>query len=138
MKTTRAIAISALVLFGALTAASAEARPWHGGGWGWGPRLGIGVDVGLGLGLAATSPYYYPYSYYPYYATPVYTAPVVVTQPAPQVYIQQGAPAPAPVQQAQPATNDWFYCRNPAGYYPYVRSCANGWERVPSQPQTQN
>jgi len=135
MKTTKAIAILALVAFGSLTAVSAEAGPWRGGwghgGWGWGPRFAVGVDVGVGLGLAASSPYYYPYGYYPYGYYPAYPTQVVVTQPAPQTYIQQGSAAPAPQQ----ANSDWYYCRNPAGYYPYVRSCPNGWQRVPSQPQ---
>lgn len=28
----------------------------------------------------------------------------------------------------------WYHCSNPEGYYPYVKSCRNGWEQVPAQP----
>lgn len=28
----------------------------------------------------------------------------------------------------------WYYCRDPEGYYPYVRSCHGAWEPVPAQP----
>ena len=126
MKTTRAIAILLLLLFGPMAAAQAHGH-WGGGHHYWGPRWGVSVGIGVG----APWPYYYPYSYYPYgyYAYP----PVVVTQPAPTTYIQQDSPAPAPVQQPR-RTNDWYYCHDPEGYYPYVKSCPNGWQRVPATP----
>jgi hypothetical protein len=80
---------------------------------------------------------YGPYDYYPY----AYYPPAVVTQQvAPTVYVQQDTsdPVQQPNTASSPAaSNDWYYCRNPQGYYPYVRSCANGWERVPAQPPTQ-
>ena len=28
----------------------------------------------------------------------------------------------------------WYYCRDPKGYYPYVRECNMDWERVPPTP----
>jgi uncharacterized protein YecT (DUF1311 family) len=28
----------------------------------------------------------------------------------------------------------WYYCDDPAGYYPYVRTCLKPWRPVPSQP----
>jgi len=28
----------------------------------------------------------------------------------------------------------WYYCRDPQGYYPYVRTCRSNWEPVPAQP----
>jgi len=71
-----------------------------------------------------TSPYYYPYS------APV--APVVIVPALPQNYIEQSQPEEQP---AQPSANDWYYCRKPEGYYPYVRECPGGWQRVPAQPQ---
>jgi len=43
-------------------------------------------------------------------------------------------------QQSAPqasADNWWYYCPNPQGYYPYVRDCSDGWQRVaPQPPQT--
>ena len=26
----------------------------------------------------------------------------------------------------------WYYCSDPAGYYPYVTQCNNGWQTVPA------
>lgn len=68
--------------------------------------------------------YVYPY---PYYVDP----PIIVQQP--DVYV-----VPAP-QQAPPRTEPafyWYYCQNPPGYYPYVKTCPEGWMKVvPSLPQ---
>ena len=78
-------------------------------------RAGVWID-----------PWYFPY-YYPYYPAPYYQAqpPVVIErQPA-----MQGQPA-APVQQYY-----WYYCPNPAGYYPYIKHCPTPWMKVvPSAP----
>jgi hypothetical protein len=63
----------------------------------------------------------YPYAYYP---APYYPAPPVVVQQQPQVYAK---PAPSP-------SDYWYYCQDPQGYYPYVRSCPGGWMKV--VPQT--
>jgi hypothetical protein len=46
---------------------------------------------------------------------------------SPVVYIQrEGA--------TQPQANYWHYCRNPEGYYPYVKKCPDGWLPVAPQP----
>jgi hypothetical protein len=29
------------------------------------------------------------------------------------------------------APNTWYYCYDPAGYYPYVTQCNTGWQAVP-------
>ena len=34
--------------------------------------------------------------------------------------------APPPTAQAR----YWYYCANPAGYYPYVAQCVTGWQRI--------
>ena len=95
----------------------------YGGGWGYG-RGGYYGGIGLGLGLGYGLGYY---GGYPYYAYP----PVVSTVPvAPPVYIQQAAPQPVP----QPQANYWHYCRNPEGYYPYVKECPGGWQQVAPTP----
>ncbi len=72
-------------------------------------------------------PLLYPRYYSPYY----YTAPpqVIVTQPAPTTYVQ---PAPPPETE-----NYWYYCTEPKGYYPYVKTCPPGWMKVVPQTPTQ-
>jgi hypothetical protein len=45
--------------------------------------------------------------------------------PAPAVTAPQVAPAPVGV---------WYFCRSSGQYYPYVRSCPEAWELVPSVP----
>jgi hypothetical protein len=57
--------------------------------------------------------YFYPSRINPY--PDPYQPPVVVLPPS-----------PAPAQY-------WYYCANPAGYYPYVARCAS-WQRVPATP----
>jgi len=75
---------------------------WWGPGW-WGPGWWWGY------------PYYpYDYSNYP-------TTPVIVQQP--EVYTQPPAP------RAEPQ-NYWYFCRDPEGYYPYVKKCPKGWMKV--------
>ncbi|HEX2603189.1 MAG TPA: hypothetical protein VHL60_00835 [Oxalicibacterium sp.] len=112
----------AFIALAALTAvfASAPARADH-----YHSRVGVGVVIGSPGYWHYPGPYYYPPYPYPYYAYP----PVVVAPAEPPTYIQQ---EPAP-QQAQPS-NDWFYCRKPEGYYPYVKQCPGGWQRVAPQP----
>lgn len=87
---------------------------WRGGAWFHGPHGGrdgwwwvVGPDF-----------YFYPAPVYPY--PDPYTPPVVAV--APPV-----APAPAPAAQ------NWYYCANPQGYYPYVPQCAVPWQAVPGQ-----
>ena len=31
-------------------------------------------------------------------------------------------------------TNWWYWCESSKKYYPYVKECAGGFERVPPQP----
>lgn len=78
------------------------------------------VVVGFGFGVPVVpAPWYY-------------APPPVVYAPPPVVY----APPPmAPAYISQSAQN-WYYCDNPRGYYPYVASCATGWRDVPAQPNT--
>jgi hypothetical protein len=64
-------------------------------------------------------PYYGAYpDYYPYY-TP--DAPTVYVEPQ-----QEAAPAPAYY---------WYYCTDPAGYYPYVQNCNKAWMTVVPPPE---
>jgi hypothetical protein len=102
-----AFAALLLLLLGAAGSASAHGH--------------VGVVIGVPLGVP-----YYPRYYSPYYYSP---APVVVAPAAPPVYVEQQGQTP----QAQESGN-WYYCSNPAGYYPYVRQCPEGWQQVPAQP----
>lgn len=79
------------------------------GGW-WGPYWGPG--------WYAPGPYVYP-------------PPVVVVPQEPRVYVERDeAPAAAPAQPQQ----WWYWCASSRGYYPYVSTCSEGWQRVAPQP----
>lgn len=94
----------------------------------------------IGPSWAYSTPYYYqPYQHYqpyqPYQAYPLYPpyqpAPVII-QSAPPVYIEQ-TPA-APVATSPQASNDWYFCASTKTYYPYVKECAEPWQRVSPTP----
>lgn len=76
----------------------------HGGHFGWWWIVG-----GLWYG--------YPAPIYPY----PYTPPVVIQVPTAPVALPAQAPS-------------WYYCAQPAGYYPYVPTCPVGWQAVPAIP----
>jgi hypothetical protein len=113
--------IAAFALLGGIEAANAQMHGGsHGGGFhgGSGPHSGgfhgggfhrhshsnffIGAPIIFGPG------YYYPYGYfYPY-----------------------GDPDAAEVEPQDSGSNYWYYCPNPAGYYPDVQTCPSGWLQV--------
>ena len=127
-------AVLSLTVFVLAATASASALAWH--------QARFGVYIG-GPAYWYPHPYYYPPYYPPYY--PAYAYPPVVVGPsAPPVYIEQGggaavpAPSPTPSQsanQAPPKSNWWYYCADAKDYYPYVKECPAGWQRVAPQPQ---
>jgi hypothetical protein len=79
------------------------------------------VFFGVGIGVPLWGPAYYPYGYYP----PYYYEPRTVVVPAqPQRYIEQSQPADA-----------WYYCAESKAYYPYVKDCPGGWQRVSPTPR---
>ena len=122
MKAIKLIFVLALLLLGAAGTGSAWADRGH---------AHIGVVIGPYWG-----PWYYPPPlYYPYYPQ------VVVEQPIPQVYIEQEqASAPAPTASGVPTgatSNYWYYCAAMKGYYPYVKECPSGWQKVLPQPPGQ-
>jgi hypothetical protein len=121
-----------------------------------GPRVSFGI--GIGITPSYYSPYYartyyarpyYSGSYYgrPYYpySSPYYYPEVVVntviSPTPPTIYVQQ-TDNPSSYQNqyaspSQPASvtpetggNDWYYCNNPDGFYPAIRSCPAGWQRI--------
>ncbi|HXP97610.1 MAG TPA: hypothetical protein VN809_12915 [Telmatospirillum sp.] len=76
-----------------------------------------------------------------FYERPVYPYPVVVSEIAfaepviaapPPAVVVPGAPVMAAPPPQQPM---WYYCDNPAGYYPYVATCATPFRAVPAKPQ---
>jgi len=109
----------------------------------WGVSFGGGGYYpgyyGSGMyGPGVWSPGFYGYRSYGYgnpffMSPPVYVVPPpVITSVRPPVYIQKQESQPP--QPTQPRAGYWYYCQNPAGYYPTVRSCAQGWIPVPPQP----
>lgn len=127
MKTGTAILL--LVLASAGFAANAEARGGHGhihgharhyfGGplW-WGPGFGYGF-----------APYYYGPR-------------TIIIEREPPVYIQRQPSYSTPQQSSAPTAQVWFYCTDPAGYYPHVQSCTQPWvsvdPRTVTAPPTQS
>jgi hypothetical protein len=107
-------------------------------GWGagyWAPRAGIYIGAPAywgGWGGWGGWPYGWAAPYAVPYTVPYTVAPLVVnTAPAPQVIVQPAPPAPA--------DSYWYYCTQPAGYFPYVQSCTQQWMKVvPQVPGGQN
>lgn len=91
-------------------------------------HFGIVIGPYWGPSFYSPSPYYYP-PYYPYSYPPV-----IIERQAPQVYIEQPQ-APAPAAVAPP--NYWYYCAATNAYYPYVKECRGGWQKVLPQPPDQ-
>jgi hypothetical protein len=72
----------------------------------------------VGVFIAAPLAWHFP---------PPYYAPVIAVPASPPVYIEQGA-------ASEPAY--WYHCEDPEGYYPYVKECPGGWQRVvPTPPE---
>jgi hypothetical protein len=118
----RTAAFVAVVLAVAGAIASEPVLASHG-------RTRVTVGVGFGFGYPYWgSPWgpWGPWGYYPY----PYSYPVVVQQ-QPVTYIEQN-----PGAASSPAAESgwWFYCDQSRGYYPYVRECPTGWQRVPPAP----
>jgi hypothetical protein len=94
---------------------------WHGGYYGGGYYPYWGYYPFYWGAWAVGWPYGgWPYGYYaasPYQGWPYYPSGVTEASPA---YSE-----PAPQQPYY-----WYYCQDPQGYYPYVRSCPGGWIQV--------
>lgn len=93
-----------------------------GGAWAHGVRGSVGVYVGPGWGWG---PGWYPPPYY-------YPPQVVVVPPSqPPVYIERQDEA-MPHSEAQ---QYWYFCKSAKGYYPYIKECPEGWQKVLPQPE---
>jgi hypothetical protein len=109
-----------LVLVLAALSASAFAHGRHGG-----PRVSFGLHFGVPIGFY--QPWYPSYYYTPYYPPAYYYPPVVVQPAAPPTYVERSDVMPE-------GSGSWYFCRESNGYYPYVKQCPGGWQRVPAQP----
>ena len=117
MKTTRAALALAVLAAGLLAAESALAHR---------SSVSFGLHIGVPFGWGVFHPY--PYYYYP----PYYPPATVIVPAQPQTYIEQ---QPAPPAASPPAQGWWHYCADARAYYPYVKECPGGWQRVAPQPQ---
>jgi len=116
MRVARAIVVLAVALGAAVASAPAFADRWRGHS-----RVHLGLYFGA------------PLYWQPYYPPPYYYPPTVVVPQSPPVYIEQGDQgAQAPAGQGW-----WYFCRDSNAYYPYVKHCPGGWERVSPQPPAQ-
>ena len=112
----------------------------HGDGYFWGPFAGL--LLGSAIVYSATQPrtvYYGPQVTYvpygtvttltqPYYSEQAYITPSMVSMPPPP---QGGSQVSA---LGMPGGDWWYFCKDPNGYYPYVRECKTGWEKVSPTP----
>jgi hypothetical protein len=85
---------------------------WRHGRWWHGRRHG---RVGWWW-LAGGIWYWYPAAVYPY--------PSEISATAVYDYAPEGK-----------SDESWYYCEDPEGYYPYVKTCNGEWKAVPIQPQ---
>jgi hypothetical protein len=81
----------------------------------------------VGVGFVFGGPFWHPWYYAPppyYYYPPPYTV-----YSSPPVYIERQDTEPTPA-----AADWWYYCEQSKGYYPYVKTCPGGWQKVPPTP----
>lgn len=101
-------------------AAGSRGHSGHFSGSRFVPRFRSGVFIGV--------PLFAPFPFYAY-PPPYYDYPAPLVAPGAPVYIEQ-----YPGQTDPQQSTDWYYCASSNGYYPYVKECAEGWQRVSSQP----
>lgn len=92
--------------------------------------LGPSAEARVGLRLYLDVPFYpfIPFYYVPpYYPAPPYYPPSIVPYPP-------AAPASEVPPPPSPRTAYYYYCTASDGYYPYVRECPGGWQRIPAVP----
>jgi len=119
MRATNFATLLAAVVLGLATSLPADAH----GGRHYRPRAHVGVYFGAPLLWYHPGPnYYYPYRYY--------YPPVVAAPASPPVYVERGDSYSPPGE----SQGYWYYCPAAEAYYPYVKQCAGGWQRVAPQP----
>jgi hypothetical protein len=102
---------------------------WGPGWWGWGvgwPGWGAcpwGVGTAVIVGQTTSID-----------VGPLWADPVPQTLP----FIEQQQAPTAPAAPATSPTGYWYYCTEPAGYFPYVKDCREPWLKViPAPPGEQ-
>lgn len=119
-----------LLLIGLGISISAAARNGH-------PHSGHFHHHGAHVGVVIGGPLWWPGFYAPYYADPY--PPVIAIPAPPTVYIEQSQAttySPSAPQTTLQA-GYWYYCNDPEGYYPYIKQCTGGWQRVAPYPTPQ-
>jgi hypothetical protein len=158
MRRSGATFVLAVFLLGTIASADAFARGGGGrgghGGHGRGghhasgsmqsfrtvPRSAVVVTAPVFFG-GYRAPYYTPFYGYP--AAPYYPSPYYSTPYYPPEYVEQGQdqPPPQPGPQQQPAPEQqsapqqqsaptYWFCPSANNYFPYVMTCASGWQQV--------
>ena len=130
--------IFAAATFAALVPSLSQAhgRYYHGS------RVGVGINLNLFPGFYHRPYYYAGYYGYPYYYPEVVVNPVILANPQPPVVYVESLPSnysSTPnnqVTNVSPSQNEnvWYYCHNPDGFYPSIKSCPAGWQKVPAHP----
>ena len=116
MNLVRKLLGTSLALMTMLGAGAAGAR---------GPHIHFGLAFG---GPVFWSDYYaYPWPYA--YGPAPYYPPVVGVPRQPTVYIERDSGAPSASVE-----HWWYYCAEAKTYYPYVKECRGGWQRVSPRP----
>jgi len=93
----------------------------------------VHTRVGVFIGAPVVGPWWYYPSYpaYPYwYPAPASGFPATMSAPE---YIERGD------DQASDSSDQaavWYYCAEAKAYYPYVKECPAGWQRVVPQSQS--
>ena len=98
--------------------------PW---GWGWGSAWGWGWGSGWGWGVSPSFTVVLPVAASGGWSSSGFP----LDDGLPYTAMPQSEFA-APVVAPNPPSY-WFYCAEPAGYYPYVQTCSKPW--IPVQPQ---
>lgn len=80
---------------------------WHGGVFGW---------------------WFFADGVWYLYNDPIYPYPPFVSETVVSDYVPPGFSDPSAQQY-------WYYCDNPAGYYPYVQNCSGPFRPVPATPR---
>jgi len=127
------LAVAAILMSGLAADAAADRRHHHGHHGNHGGH-GYYFAAPLLWGAALRPyPYYYGYGYGGYrpygYGAYGYDAPTVIVEREPTVYVQRAPVAPVTQAATGPAPL-WFYCTDPAGYFPYVKHCSQPWISV--------
>ena len=114
MKSLKTLTMIALAASWGFAAGPALAHDGHGGHFHGGHVHGHHEHFGVVIGAPT---FFWPIDPFPNY----YSPPVVIESPP--VYIERDQPS-----------GYSYYCADPRGYYPQVRVCPGGWQRVQVTP----